>query len=421
MAQQFIGLGTTPNDGTGDTLRLAGDKINDNFEEIYSKMASDEFVIVRSMADFPTPVSNVSDLGPDITYFIIRSIDTLGVRFQLNTGTVIAGSSSVNAGLFSSVPLGGAMFTSTGDIDMKNVNINSGSVAAFSFDGTTGNEVMFISNCTFEDCSSLGTIKDYSSIIIDSTSFIDSGTFNLDGSIGTFAVNNVLGIPITTVPLFKVLSTATITRRIRITFSSFIVGGTANAFDVSTSATIPDESYIINSCNFSGASANYIVGVADTSNKALFTFNKGINNTLVIGQMYMQGNATATTIGVAGTFVKVAGTTISSELSKYLMPLTNRLTCDAIVRRKFLVQCVLSFTSSNNQNIEFGFFDSTISGVRVPSRIVQNTGGAGIATTVPLNAVINHAQGDYLELWVTNNTSTAAVTVVSINILISQI
>ncbi len=35
MAQQIIGLGTIPNDGTGEDLRSGGDKINDNFTEVY--------------------------------------------------------------------------------------------------------------------------------------------------------------------------------------------------------------------------------------------------------------------------------------------------------------------------------------------------------------------------------------------------
>lgn len=420
MAQQLIGLGTTPNDGTGDTLRIAGDKINDNFDELYSKIASDEFVIIRAMSDFPTPVGNLITLGPNITYFLIRSIDTLGKRFQLLSGSVIAGSSSVNAGIYSSVPLDGAMFTSADTVDMKNISVQSGSVAAFAFDGTSGFENFFINNCTFIDCSTLGTVKDYSSVIFDSCTFSNCGRLNFDGTIGTYGVNNVLGIPSTTEPLFKILSTCTISRRIRVTLSSFIVDGTANAFDVSTSATIPDEAYIIKDCNFSGASANYLTGVSSTSNKALFAGNKGITNTIVLGQAYMQGNATATTISVAGTFVKAAGTTIAGELSKYLHS-SNRLTCDAIIERKFLVQGVVTFTSSNNQNIEFGFYDSTIAGVRTASRITQNTGGAGIAQSIPINDIINHNQGDYLELHVTNNTSTASVTVVSINLMISQI
>ena len=35
MAKQVIGIGTVPNDSTGDTLRNAMDKVNDNFTELY--------------------------------------------------------------------------------------------------------------------------------------------------------------------------------------------------------------------------------------------------------------------------------------------------------------------------------------------------------------------------------------------------
>lgn len=36
MTRQVINIGTDPNDGTGDNLRLGADKINDNFEELYT-------------------------------------------------------------------------------------------------------------------------------------------------------------------------------------------------------------------------------------------------------------------------------------------------------------------------------------------------------------------------------------------------
>jgi hypothetical protein len=35
MAQQIIGIGSSANDGTGDPLRTAFDKCNDNFTELY--------------------------------------------------------------------------------------------------------------------------------------------------------------------------------------------------------------------------------------------------------------------------------------------------------------------------------------------------------------------------------------------------
>jgi hypothetical protein len=40
MAQQTINIGAAPNDGTGDKLRVAGDKINDNFTELYAGKAN---------------------------------------------------------------------------------------------------------------------------------------------------------------------------------------------------------------------------------------------------------------------------------------------------------------------------------------------------------------------------------------------
>ena len=40
MAKQSLGLGASANDNTGDTLRAGGDKINDNFNEIYSALGN---------------------------------------------------------------------------------------------------------------------------------------------------------------------------------------------------------------------------------------------------------------------------------------------------------------------------------------------------------------------------------------------
>lgn len=37
MSQQLINLGSAPNDGTGDSIREGGDKINDNFTELYAR------------------------------------------------------------------------------------------------------------------------------------------------------------------------------------------------------------------------------------------------------------------------------------------------------------------------------------------------------------------------------------------------
>ena len=41
MARQNISIGSSANDGTGDTLRSAGNKINQNFQEVYTQLGGD--------------------------------------------------------------------------------------------------------------------------------------------------------------------------------------------------------------------------------------------------------------------------------------------------------------------------------------------------------------------------------------------
>ena len=49
MAKQTIGIGTNPNDGSGDPLRTAGTKVNDNFSEIYSALGNGATLLSRDI------------------------------------------------------------------------------------------------------------------------------------------------------------------------------------------------------------------------------------------------------------------------------------------------------------------------------------------------------------------------------------
>lgn len=414
---QYIGLGAAANDGTGDKLRIAGDKINDNFLEISGKALTGSFQIIQSLTDLPTPVAGVITLAADTTYYFINKLDMLTNRFILSQGTVLRGASSVNCGIENgSTPL----ISSNYQLDINNFSVTN-STYVFLVDSNPLTDNAYISNVTFTGCDYLGSFKDLSSVIFTSCSFIDSGDLEFGGTIGTLAIDNCLGIPQDSTRMIHVLSTCTITKRFRVTYSSFVVNLAATGIDVNASAIIPDESYILDTCNFSGTSSFYLGGLDQTSNKALFSNCKGINNTSVIGQAYMQGNAAATVIAAPSTFVKVAGTTISgSNNSKYLHS-NNRLTCDAAIERKFLVICQLSFTSGNNQACEFGFYDSTIPGIRPASRTVTTTSGAGVSENVSFTSVISHNQSDYIEVHAANNTAATNITVTSMNFIITEI
>jgi|TARA_B100001094_G_scaffold74985_1_gene71405 hypothetical protein len=52
MAKQVIGIGTTANDGTGDPIRSAFDKTNDNFTELYDGAGvADDSITYSKLAD----------------------------------------------------------------------------------------------------------------------------------------------------------------------------------------------------------------------------------------------------------------------------------------------------------------------------------------------------------------------------------
>lgn len=50
MAKKVIGLGTTANDHSGDSLRIAGGKINDNFTELYNALGVNGVLNVATVA-----------------------------------------------------------------------------------------------------------------------------------------------------------------------------------------------------------------------------------------------------------------------------------------------------------------------------------------------------------------------------------
>ena len=61
MALQFLNLGQTPNGGEGDSLRAGGEKINENFREIFSGEAISNAVTAATPSD--TDVFGIRQAG----------------------------------------------------------------------------------------------------------------------------------------------------------------------------------------------------------------------------------------------------------------------------------------------------------------------------------------------------------------------
>ena len=81
MAKSVIGVGSIANDGTGDTLRAAGVKINDNFSELYTALGTGSAItLTSSVAEL-----NILD-GATLTTTELNYVDgvTSAIQTQLN-------------------------------------------------------------------------------------------------------------------------------------------------------------------------------------------------------------------------------------------------------------------------------------------------------------------------------------------------
>jgi hypothetical protein len=382
-----------------------------------SGLTTGDVVFIASLDDLPTPSSGVITLADNVTYFFTNSIDLLGDRLVCGQNTTILGGSSENCRI-KSTGLTQALITSNYSLPMRNITIEAALALNLDGDGTTTALDWFGVN--FTDCAVVGTIKDYSNFIMADSAFLNSSGLTFDGTIGTVGFSQCLFDGRSATTTFILPATLTITRRFRVIYSSFVVLSGETGINVNASATIPTEAYILDTVNFGGG-GTYLSGITHTSNKSLFINCTNITNTAVNGQLYMQGNVTATTVSVQNTFYKVAGTTTASADNSKFSHSDNRLTCDAVITRKYLIQCVLSFTSSANDICEFGFYDSQLATLRTPSRTKATANASGRAENVAFSCVVTMKANDYLEIHARNTSGARNITVDQLNFVVTEI
>lgn len=381
-------------------------------------LGSGDIVFVSEKADLPTASGGVITLADNVTYFFTSTVDLTGDRLVCGQDTTILGGSSENCRIKSTGLTGTALITSVYSLPIRNITIEADVALNLDGDGVTTALDWFGVN--FTDCNTVGTIKDYSNFIMADSAFLNSGGLTFDGTIGTIGFDQCLFNCNTANTVFILPATLTITRRFRIIYSSFVVLSGETGINVNASATIPTESYILDTVNFAGG-GTYLAGLDHTSNDSLFIRCVGIINTAVNGQLYMQNNATATTVSLQNTFYKVAGTTTASADNSKFTHTDNRLTCDATISRKYLIQCTLSFNSSNGNICEFGFYDSQLAGIRTPSKTKSTANAAGRAENVHFACVVNMDSGDYLEIHCSNTSGANNITVTDMNFVITEI
>lgn len=190
MAQQTLNIGSNANDGTGDTLRVAMQKVNENFTEIYSapgitvdslSFTGNEITATRSNDDI---VFQPAGTGA-VSFPAIRIDDNniVGTRSNDDINLLPSGTGSV---VFGAIKIKG---TSLSSDDSTTININDGLIV----DGTlnvsgaatlTGSTNLGSTLAVASGLTTLSTLTVTSTTSLVGTTTVDNLTFN-DNTIGS--------------------------------------------------------------------------------------------------------------------------------------------------------------------------------------------------------------------------------------------
>ncbi len=213
MAQQNLNIGTTANDGTGDTLRVAMDKVNDNFDEIYASPLFNEHITISGNEIRANRTNDDLVFGPSGTGSIVfpaikindnnieatRSNDDINI-VPSGTGSVKIGSISIRDNIVSTnttnadlvlTPSGTGIVTAPAITIDSNINIKDNEIKT-----TVSNSDLVLS------ASGSGSVKiakaDINGGTIDNT--VIGGTTAVAGTFTTVTANTsavIDGITIT--------------------------------------------------------------------------------------------------------------------------------------------------------------------------------------------------------------------------------
>jgi hypothetical protein len=273
----------------------------------------------------------------------------------------------------------------------------------------------------FTGCATVGTIKGYGNVVMLVCGLLGSANLTFDGSIGTVALDNTLLSGIAGQTIIRFPASFVSTRRIRLTYCAVNVPAGGVGIHLDGAATVAVERHILDTVEFSGP-GTAISGVSADDNKALFTNCVGVKNTGATCSIYMVSNATATTIGAAGTFYKIDGTsTAGANVQRFSTAVTNRMTYTGASADLFYVALFVAITTGNSQDISVRIAKNGVTLVDSQGGVETTVASAGRRFGISCQAIVQMDPNDYVEPFVANLTSTTAVTGKDMTFTISRV
>jgi hypothetical protein len=176
MAKQVINIGTTANDGTGDPIRDAFDKVNDNFTELYTDDAGDVGSITAT-----APIERDSATGA-----VTISLANLGVTSGKLAADSVITAKILNDNVTHDKLEGRYTALQTITTTSGTINLDGATYAAFNLTGTLGTATLNIQNMKKGQVIDILLSGTLSSAVI---TLADSFTTSTINKVGTTALD----------------------------------------------------------------------------------------------------------------------------------------------------------------------------------------------------------------------------------------
>lgn len=397
--------------GTGITISDLGDQIQINAS---SESVSSKTVTVFDINDFPAAVAGVITLADDTDYLIVNDITTSN-RFVINGKTTVRGATSLSVNL-TYTGTGTFLTGTSGSCNVKFQNINiacttSGSTC-FNFSGAGTGQLQFVES-RFSQVYTLGTSDAMFLTRFDKVAFADIQTSGLTCT----GANSVLFVDGAYVFLnggtFLDLGTAT--------FSQVIInkavlltsaGGTTFLSGAASSANINANGFGTVIDSRTSGSATVLSGITNDDIRWEFLGVNSVADSIYFGMLSMQGNATNTVIALAGTPVLVAGTWVIEETHRTTGTTAGRVTYDAERPQDLNITASITVAPASGGSVTISAYIA-VNGTVVTNSKRQASTPSSQSTSITLPWYGDFTSGDYVEVFVANESSTTDLLVSS--------
>lgn len=379
-----------------------------------SQAAPTNVVVVNSLDDFPTPSAGTITLADDTKYVLGAALSTSD-NFVMGSYTVLStGSPFQNTLTYTG---SGNMFTAVDNtFSIADAKLSCPSGTVFNVAHTVTNTyITNIFRVLIEDCTNVGTFTNNQGLVLNRLSVLNCtdgitiGGTNLLVDITQALIASGGGASFTGVDLGVSVNTFVTFNNVQV--SSTVAGATGISGAASNANISAGSVAQVTNCSFVGLYASVLSGITVDDVRWRFDANDGISDTFKDGLLSMSGNATDTVPGASSTPTLVAGTWTVQDVSHFTGTTGGRITYDGEATANFPVTAVISQepVSGTNQDVRLYIAKNgtAISGSGITRR--TDSGNPGAITTI---WQVEMATNDYVELFVSNETSATDITVI---------